>query len=275
MADSVLVKHVAFSRVKTLAGLHILNFTSKAIKKSTDVENEMLRLNSNLLPPLLEMPYQPDHVTIALLNVRSIVPKLPDIRADSNLRCVDILCFCETWLNAAQPTPLLLDNQSDIRCDRITNENKGGVLICVPSQLKPTNVCRFATTGIEAVSSTIELPNSDNLQIAVVYRSPSVPIATLTTLLTRLLRHVTVCAVPCVILGDFNEDILHCQNSATVTLMSSFSFRQIVPYPTTPQATLIDHVYYRNTANYSVSTIVQVQDTYYSDHSTVYCSFPL
>ena len=40
--------YVAFNRVKTVAGLHILNFSSKAIKKSTDVENEMVRLNSNL-----------------------------------------------------------------------------------------------------------------------------------------------------------------------------------------------------------------------------------
>ena len=44
--------YVAFSHVKTLADLHILNFNSKAIKKSINVENEMLRLKSKLLQPL-------------------------------------------------------------------------------------------------------------------------------------------------------------------------------------------------------------------------------
>ena len=42
--------YVAFSRVKTLQGLHILNFNPKAIKAGTDVQNEMTRLNSKLLP---------------------------------------------------------------------------------------------------------------------------------------------------------------------------------------------------------------------------------
>ena len=235
----------------------------------------MLRLNSNLLQPLPEVLSDPYHLTIALLNVRSIVAKLPDIYADKNLRSASILCFCETWLNASQPTPVLLHDQIDIRCDRMTCENKGGVLMCVPSQLNPTNVHRFATSGIEALSATIQLPNGENWQIAVVYRSPSVPQATLITMLTRLLTHMALCTAPCVILGDFNENVLHCQNSAILSLMSSFSFTQIVSYPTTPQATLIDHVYLRNTTARSIFAVVQVQDTYYSDHDTVYCSIPL
>ena len=151
----------------------------------------MVRLNSNVLQPVPEVSCDSSsHLTIALLNVRSILAKLPDIRADNSLRSASILCFCETWLNASQPSPVLLDNQIDIRCDRVSCENKGGVLICVPNL---SNVQRFVTSAIEAVSATIQLPNVGNMQIAVVYRSPSVPRATLITMLTRLLRHVTLC----------------------------------------------------------------------------------
>ena len=263
--------YVAFSRVKTLEGLHILNFNAKAIKKSIDVENEMIRLNANLLQPvpvLCDSTSQ-SHLTIALLNVRSIVSKLPDIKADNSLRSASILCFCETWLNASQPSPALLHDQIDIRCDRITCESKGGVLICVPSQMCPSNTHRFATNGIEAVCATLTLPNFNNLQIAVVYRSPGVSQTALITLLSRLLAHVSLCNTACMILGDFNEDILHHQNSALLNHMSSFGFKQLVNLPTTAQGSLIDHVYYKNQ---SISIAVQVQDTYYSDHDTIYCS---
>ena len=217
--------YVAFSRVKKLEGLHILNFNPKAINKSVDVENEMVRLNTNLLQPLPELSCDSTtHVTVALLNVRSIVPKLPDIRADNCLRSASVLCFCETWLNPSQPSPVLLDNQIDIRCDRVTCENKGGVLMCIPSLLNPSNVQRFVGSGIETVSATIQFPNAGKMQIGIVYRSPSVPQAVFNIVLTRLLTHVSMCHTPCVILGDFNDDCLHKQSSAVVSLMSSFNF---------------------------------------------------
>ena len=77
--------YVAFSRVKTLQGLHILNFNPKAIKASSDVQNEMTRLDKLLPPePQLQFLSLPEAyiITVCLLNVRSLVAKLADIEQD-------------------------------------------------------------------------------------------------------------------------------------------------------------------------------------------------
>ena len=47
---------------------------------------------------------------------------------------------------------------------------------------------------------------------------------------------------------------------------------QLVTSPTTAKGTLIDHVYYNRPTR---DNIVEVRETYYSDHDTVYCSIPI
>ena len=47
--------YVAFSHVRTMDELQMLNINAKAIKKSTDVENKMVRLSTNLLQPVPEV----------------------------------------------------------------------------------------------------------------------------------------------------------------------------------------------------------------------------
>ena len=64
--------YVAFSRVKTL---HTLNFNAKVIKKSIDVTNEKIRLNTNNLILVQHMMCDSHCVIVALLNVRSIGAK--------------------------------------------------------------------------------------------------------------------------------------------------------------------------------------------------------
>ncbi len=73
-----------------------MNFNPQAIKKSTLVDVEMVRLRANMLqtvPALQCLPY-PSNVMVALLIVRSIVAKVRYIKADPDLMSANVLCFC-------------------------------------------------------------------------------------------------------------------------------------------------------------------------------------
>ena len=239
--------YVAFSRVKTLQGLHVLNFNPKAIKASSDVQNEMTRLNNKLLPsaPQLQFLSLPEtYITICLLNVRSLITKLADIEQDIYLQAANVVCSCETWLTASQASPSIVNYQVAVRCDRQSGDNKGGTMICIPRQMHPTCTRLFASNGIEVACSTLTLPNANNMQIVVLYRSPNVPLQALTGTLSTVLDYVSTANMPTIILGDFNENILSQPNSNIVNLMSNHGYTQLVTSPTTSKATLIDHVYY-------------------------------
>ena len=234
---------------------------------------KLTRLRNKLLPsvPQLQFLSLPEtYITVCLLNVRSLIAKLADIEQDMYLKAANVICFCETWLTASQASPSILNDQVAVRCDRQNGSNKGGTMICIPRQMHPTRTRSFASNGIEVACSTLTLPNANNMHIVVLYRSPTVPLQALTTMLsTTLLPYVSTANVPTIILGDFNEDILSQPNSNIVSLMSNHGYTQLVTSPTTSKATLIDHIYYNGPAS---STVVEVHDTYYSDHDAVYCS---
>ena len=156
--------------------------------------------------------------------MRSVLAKIPDITADTTFTSADVHCFCETWLNPSQPSPVLQADQIDIRCDKLTCENKGGVMICVSSQMQPSDTHRFATNCM------MVLPNLTRIQIALVYRSPTVPRTAFVTLLSKLLQYVSLSNTPCVILGDFNENLLHQQTSPILSIMSKHGFKNHQPH---------------------------------------------
>ena len=73
--------------------------------------------------------------------------------------------------------------------------------------------------------------------------------------------------VPTIILGDFNEDHMREKNTRLVQLMCSHGYTQVVTKPTTDQRSLLDHVYVRGV---KAQIAVDVIDTYYSDHDSVF-----
>ena len=168
--------YVAFSRVKALDGLYILNFDSSAIKKNEKVSQEMLRLHSKHLtcvPTLKCHELLTSHVTIALLNVRCVCAKLSDLMCDEDLKCANILCLCETWLSPSQNLPLLMNNHKTLRSDRIFPNNKGGVLISVDQSFTPSDTVTFSNYGIEGIITKLEFPNGVAVRVVLLYRSPT------------------------------------------------------------------------------------------------------
>ena len=185
--------YVAFSRVKALDGLYILNFDSSAIKKNEKVSQEMLRLHSKHLtcvPTLKCHELLTSHVTIALLNVRCVCAKLSDLMCDDDLKCANILCLCETWLSPSQNFPVLMNNHKTLRSDRIFHNNKGGVLISVDQSFTPSDTVTFSNYGIEGIITQLEFPNSVPVRVVLLYRSPSTSLSQFENVLQALLAQL-------------------------------------------------------------------------------------
>jgi hypothetical protein len=268
--------YVALSRVKRLAGLHILNFNAGAIKTSDAVHEEMTRLNTKTLKFSTELhcaQYFDSHFTIVLLNIRSLKAKMTDILSDTCLNNAKALCLCESWLSSGDVIPSLRDNHVTFRCDRSLNNHKGGVLISVVQEAaQPSCTISYQLEGIECIVTKMLLPNVSNLFVVLIYRAPNCPIDRLIDLFINKLQDVLNSSLPTVILGDFNVNLLNNQTSNLSNLLYSCGYKQLVSTPTTDSGTLIDHIYFNGHCD---NVVTQVIDTYYSDHDSVYCSIPL
>ena len=181
--------NVAFSHVKNVEDLYIVNFNEKAIKASEDVKAGMERLNTNLLSPLPVYTCPDNYITLALLNIRSLYAKLADIDCDDSLACASILCFTETWLTPQMETPCVRDNWQAARADRLSGDNKGGVLVSFSDTIRlvDCNNASLENTAMEIMVTVLRLPSGQCFQLMVVYRSPSVSLDTVLETMSNLL----------------------------------------------------------------------------------------
>ena len=74
--------YVAFSRVRTLEKLHIINYTQNQIHVSEHVEKEMERLRKNILPQMPSNLFQnvPGGVKLLHINIGNFKTKIADIK---------------------------------------------------------------------------------------------------------------------------------------------------------------------------------------------------
>ena len=211
--------------------MFINNFNESAIKKSIKVESEMERLADKIIQPIPKpsLLCSPNNLSIAMLNIRSIVNKIEDIRNDKFLQSVDIVCLTETWLTpSTYSSPSIRDNNHVFRVDRTTSRG-GGVMISLPQTIDVVQNSGLSDTGIELVHLSITFNNIPYL-LFLIYRPPLVPLNNLLSVMSNIVSATSSITQPVIVLGDFNEDIHNNSNCCLLCqLLILFKWYRLQP----------------------------------------------
>ncbi|KAF0295997.1 putative RNA-directed DNA polymerase from transposon X-element [Amphibalanus amphitrite] len=122
------------------------------------------------------------HLIIGQLNVQSLLPKLPDIRADIDERfSFDVFILSETWLKPNTPDRLVnVAGYKIVRQDRLCRgrlaSGHGGVAICVRETFEtdrlPTPVTGIPNSNLEIVWAAIRVNKNRRCIVGAAYRVP-------------------------------------------------------------------------------------------------------
>ena len=125
------VAYVAFSRVRTLQKLHIINYTQNQIRVSEHVEKEMKRLRKNILPQMPSYLFHdvPGGVKLLHINIGNFNRKIEDMKNDM-FQDADIISLNKTHLGHSNTlTPDIMGVNKDaliVHCD--CNNGEVGLL---------------------------------------------------------------------------------------------------------------------------------------------------
>ena len=218
--------YVAFSIVRTIEKLHIINYTQNQIHVSEHVEEEMKRLRKNILPQMLSNLFQnvPGGVKLLHLNIGNLKTKIADIKNDDMFQNADIITLNETHLQHSDTlTPDMIGLSQDrfiVHCD--CNNMGGGVALIVNTNLSPKQIRMNTILDIVAVQI------SEPIQMIVisVYSQPSTPIDVFMNNMLDIIAQFQ--NVPRCIVGDFNEDVSITSNTHCCTMLSLQGFQQMI-----------------------------------------------
>ncbi len=261
--------YVAISRVRNMAGLHILELNADKIKVTKDVAEEMTRLRAESLlhlcyTPLYSLPN--GHCKITFQNARSLHKHFPDLSADHNIIASDIIAVAESRLIPAdRDHAYALDGFMIHRNDQpqtTRNRPPHGQVLYMANNCEIDRVHAFSRQKFEF--SVIHLTSPKQLQIVTIYKSPACDFPSFKQHMSSdLLPHIDLNAA-LLIMGDFNFDLLKDPPPVLEFMHTAFHCNQHIDQPTTTSGSLLDLVF----ANISLTSSKAIYCTW-SDHKTI------
>ena len=213
-------------------------------------------------------------ISMAAINVRSILPKIEEIRLLLSLTSLDVLTVCETWLdNSVSDTEISVSGYSIVRKDR--NRHGGGVLMFLKEGIKFELVSLSSQDEVEAVF--VKICSQSQFVLGCLYRPPSAQSQYFDVLLDCI-EEIKVSNSEVILMGDLNFDCssLNSPGSSPISFMENiFDIKQIVTSKTRvtdTSATLIDVIL---TSKPERHTITDVLETTFSDHFMVYTVYEI
>ena len=199
--------YVAFSRVKELNKLHIINYTCEQIHVSQNVAPEMDRIRRK---PVLRLPEINVHaytscVSILHINVGGLQAKKEDVMQEHLFHRVDVISLNETHLpqnvNVSVSCKSLGISNDFMTSNQSHDENGGGIALLINKELFPKEL------HIECPSEIVGAKVSEpfDFLLLCIYRPPAKHICDFANDLCSLVKNYN--GIPLCIVGDFSEDI--------------------------------------------------------------------
>lgn len=269
--------YVALSRVKSLAGLIVQNFSEKAIYCKNSVQraiDEMPHFLSNSTS--FKMCSQ---TSIWLMNIQGLQNHVQDLK-----RCVErglpsCIALTETWLTEdISQHQLLIDNYAFYNCPRSLAYSPQNSDLCELGKQNHGGVGLYVHRTQNVKMHTIPHPNVEcsimqfldlKVVVATLYRPPKYAMKLFKQNLTKLIHHLSTITSNIIIMGDFNDNIF--TSNSLVDYMAKNNFHQMVSAATTDMGSLLDHIYVKNHLVQCVNTTIM--PLYFSDHQGIICTF--
>ena len=268
--------YVSLSRVTSLSGLVIENFDPKHIHCDPAIKECLSNMNSfldiNELNNDLEFK-----CCIMLHNIQGLKEHYADLQSNKLFLKSDFICLTETWINDENVVDVCMDkfklyhqprHQSYTNASAITSEFKnkehGGVTVYAKN--KCSSRLNINVKDIEFISFMLTSPIS--VAIAVIYRPPGYDIKQFCKSLRQLVEELHKVSTKCIIMGDFNEDLLK-RSSHVYDLMTEYNYKQLIQSCTTEGGTILDLVFVKGLD----SVLAEIIPIYYSYHEAIKINF--
>ena len=205
------------------------------------------------------------------LNVRSLLPKISEVRELAKRTKAAAIGITESWLDSTiTDNEVKIHGYNIVRNDR--NREGGGVCIYVRNNLAFLQRADLLSKHVESLWLEILLPKTKPIVTGIVYRPPdqSSFLTHFESIMNKIRSDVEI-----IILGDFNicfKKKSHCLYGNYSKVLNMFGLKQLITSPTRvtkKTSTTIDHILCNTSSKIcDFGTIV----VGLSDHFMIYCT---